>query len=266
LGRRRQEEVSDHWAVEVVADLCPGPAQPTKVTGLGLAGGAMMDGDGGRSRKGGGWVQRSSDNGHLPDVTVSEAQVDVSDVDLWELAVANSDADAFAALYERHVDRVASFVARRLVWGDLDDVTAEVFLATWRQRDRIVVDGESGLLPWLIGVARNMVLEAHRRSGRDARLATRVVPLLDGADPAQEVVDRDEALTRGRRARRALDALGEQDRVVLDLCLVGELTPSQAAVVLGMPASTVRSRLTRARRRLATAYTALEGDEGDRRG
>jgi len=209
-------------------------------------------------------VQRSGDDGHSEDVTVSEADVDVSDDVLWSRAVEHGDADAFAALYERHADRVATYVARRVGVEHVDDVVAEVFLEAWRQRDRIVVGQESGLLPWLIGVARNLVLVSYRRAGRDARLTTRVVPDGDVPDLADEVADRDEAELRGRQARAALSSLGAEDRAVLELCLVGELTPRQAAEVLGMGASTVRSRLTRARRRLAAAYEALGADGGVR--
>ena len=211
-------------------------------------------------------MQRSADDGHYPDVTVSEATVELSDHALWSAAVESADAEAFAALYERHVDRVAVFVARRLGPGEVDDLIAEVFLQAWRQRDRIVVDPETGLLPWLIGVARNLVLVSHRRTGRDSRLVTRVVPAGDVPDPADEVADRDEALARGWLARQALDSLGAEDQAALELCLIGELTPSQAAIVLGMRASTVRSRLTRARRRLAAAYTTLDGNRGEDRG
>lgn len=146
-------------------------------------------------------MQRWGGEEHSPDVTVSEAaptavepaspafapdpaaagQARLSaaadaDVVLWGRAVLDGDADAFEVLYDRHVDRVAGFVARR--WGgpDVEDITAEVFLQAWRQRERIVVDPEAGLLPWLFGVARNLVREAHRGTGRRARLVDKLDP------------------------------------------------------------------------------------------
>jgi len=185
---------------------------------------------------------------------------------LWRRASVDGDPDAFTALYDRHADRVATYVARRLGHDRADDVVAEVFLEAWRQRARIVVHEDGGLLPWLVGVARNLVLARYRRDVRDLRLVDRVEPPGVEPDPAQGVADRDEREQLGALARRALASLSEADQAVLELCLLGELTPTEAAPVLGQPASTVRSRLTRARRRLADAYADLSAspEEGER--
>jgi DNA-directed RNA polymerase specialized sigma24 family protein len=80
----------------------------------------------------------------------------LSDVELWRQAVEDRDGDAYALLYDRHARHVATFVARRLGPDEAEDVTAEVFLEAWRQRDHLTVEDESGLAPWLIAVARNM--------------------------------------------------------------------------------------------------------------
>ncbi len=211
-------------------------------------------------------VQRSGPEGHSPDVSLTEVAAAVSDRSLWLRATEHADGEAFAALYERHSRRVALFVSRRLSPAEAEDVTAEVFLAAWRQRDRIVVDAEAGLLPWLIAVARNQVMAAHRRAGRDQRLLGRVEAGAGEPDPADTVAEQDEAAILTAAARRALVSLSVDDQAVLELCLLGELTPTEASHVLGQPASTVRSRLTRARRRLAAAYDRMSTERGDRRG
>jgi RNA polymerase sigma-70 factor (ECF subfamily) len=197
-----------------------------------------------------------------PAAAAQPLPADSTDVALWERAVRAGDADAFEVLYDRHVDRVAGFVARR--WGgpDVEDITAEVFLQAWRQRERIVVDSEAGLLPWLFGVARNLVREAHRGTGRRARLVDKLDPPTGVEDHAVGVADRDEHEFRVALARTALESLSEEDRAVLEMCLLGELTPTQASPVLGQAPSTVRSRLTRARRRLASAYRQLDAGAG----
>jgi DNA-directed RNA polymerase specialized sigma24 family protein len=51
--------------------------------------------------------------------------------------------------------------------------------------------------------------------------------------------------------------LRDDDRNVIELCVMGELPPSTVAMLLGQRSSTVRSRLARARRRLADAYTRV---------
>ncbi len=213
-------------------------------------------------------MQRWSSDGHSLDVTVSEAGVEVPavrvvpDSVLWARAVVG-DGDAFAALYDRHARRVAWFLARRVGAAAAEDLLAEVFLQAWRQRDRIVVEESAGLFPWLIGVARNLVLVAQRRSDRDSRLEERLPLPPDEPDLAEVVADRDETAYLTVLARRALESLGDEDRRVLELCVLAELTPAEVAPMLGQPASTVRSRLTRARRRLATAYDGLSGAGGE---
>ena len=77
------------------------------------------------------------------------------------------------------------------------------------------------------------------------------------------VADRDEHEYRVALARTALESLSQDDQAVLELCLLGELSPTQASPVLGQPPSTVRSRLTRARRRLAAAYRGLDPEAGE---
>ena len=65
-----------------------------------------------------------------------------------------------------------------------------------------------------------------------------------GANPAYALRDLVAALSALRR-------LPEADQEVVQMCLIAGLTPAQAATALGEPPSTVRSRLSRARRRLA---------------
>lgn len=217
-----------------------------------------------------GLVQREGSDGHSWDVTVSEAEQVVApaarvvpDSVLWAAACAG-DGESFAVLYDRHGPRVSWFLARRVGAGAAEDLLAEVFLQAWRQRDRIVIHEDAGLFPWLVGVARNLALGAQRGLDRDARLERLVPAPGDEPDLAERVVDRAETAYLSGLARRALESLGDEDREVLEMCVLAEITPSAASPILGQQPSTVRSRLTRARRRLSAAFDALvaEGGEG----
>jgi RNA polymerase sigma-70 factor (ECF subfamily) len=87
----------------------------------------------------------------------------------------------------------------------------------------------------------------------DSRLA-QDASLDDGVD-SEALLDGTAA--RADDARRALATLRDDDRNVIELCVMGELSPSTVAMLLGQRSSTVRSRLARARRRLADAYTRV---------
>ena len=135
-------------------------------------------------------------------------------------------------------------------------MTAQVFCEAWRQRTTVRLD--QGWMPWLIGVARNLARQsakAHARRTRvevDDEAVWGVMP-----DPAGALADADEQRHQVVAALSALRGLSEADREVVQMCVIAGLSPAEAATALGEPASTVRSRLTRARRRLAAATTDL---------
>jgi Sigma-70 region 2 len=83
-----------------------------------------------------------------------------SDADL--IRAAGSDAAAFGALYERHALSVYGWCHRRLEWA-ASDLTAETFAQAWLSRDRFRDEHGGSALPWLLGIARNVLRETIRR-------------------------------------------------------------------------------------------------------
>jgi RNA polymerase sigma factor (sigma-70 family) len=177
-----------------------------------------------------------------------------SDAGLWA-ALLGGDLDAFDALYDRHAEGVHRLLVRRVGQQDAGDLTAEVFTRAWAYRYRIRLAEDGGLRPWLFGTALNLARGQGERAASAGRLAYRLAGQgLPPEDPIGEVIDRlDDALALPR-ARAALASLSLADQEVLLLCVLEGLTPTDAAMALGQRPSSVRSRLTRARRRLAAAY------------
>lgn len=177
-----------------------------------------------------------------------------ADEALWRAVITQDDAAAFGVLYDRHCDAIFRYLARRLDSRELaEDLLSTVFLEAWRGRSRARPDTGSPL-PWLFGIAR-MTL---RRNTRTAIRARRALARLtaDGvqADHADGVV---EALDREADARRVLLAfrrLRQIDQDVIELCLWQGFDYESAAVSLGVPVGTVKSRLSRARARLQKAF------------
>lgn len=153
---------------------------------------------------------------------------------------AQEDRERFSAMFEAHYAPVWAFAARRVGRDLADEVTAETFLVAWRRLD--VVPAPAPALPWLCGVARNVILRQLQASARQAK--TRELIASERPGPVLEDDVEHEAL------RRAWDQLSDTDREVLSLTVWEELSVRDAARVLNVPASVFSVRLHRARRRL----------------
>jgi RNA polymerase sigma-70 factor (ECF subfamily) len=167
---------------------------------------------------------------------------------LWQRA-RGGDAQAFAAVFDLHSDRVLRQAVRLLdARSDAEDVAASAFLELWRRRfDVRVVNGS--VLPWLLVTTANLARNSARarRRYRDflARLPhAEAAP--DAADVALTAVD----LDLDPQLRRVLRELPEQDVALLTLVALEDFTVADAAAVLGLIPATARTRLHRVRRRV----------------
>lgn len=177
------------------------------------------------------------------------------DQQLWDASV-EGDAEAFGELFARHHNDVYSFCFRRVAsWAVAEDLVSVVFLEAWRTRRRL--DLESGsLLPWLIGVATR-VTHRHRRTLFRYDAVLRRIPA-DSAPPevGDVVAGKVDDERRMAAVLAAVATLPKREQDVIAVCVFGELDYAAAAVALGIPVGTVRSRLSRARKRLAARFPA----------
>jgi RNA polymerase sigma-70 factor (ECF subfamily) len=148
--------------------------------------------------------------------------------------------DDFVAIFDRHSVAVHRYLARRAGTQVAEDLFADVWLQAFRSRrgyDPTWPDARG----WLYGIARNCL----RRHWRELRAPSVRSPL--SYDPWPDVDHRLDAACGVALLRVALDALADEDREVLLLAAWEDLTPTEIAVALGVPAGTVRWRLHRAR-------------------
>jgi RNA polymerase sigma-70 factor (ECF subfamily) len=173
----------------------------------------------------------------------------------------DGEPSAFGTLFERHARAVYNFCFRRTAdWAVAEDLTSVVFLEAWRRRDDVRLSGDSAL-PWLYGVALN-VLRNRWRSERRHRGALARLPR---ERPDAFTDDADGRLDDERRMRtllRSIQGLPGRERDVLALCGWAGLSYEEAALALDIPVGTVRSRLSRARARLSELSVA-SGHEPD---
>jgi RNA polymerase sigma factor (sigma-70 family) len=163
------------------------------------------------------------------------------------------DPDAFKELFDEHFRTVYNH-AYRLTgnWSTAEDVASLTFLEAWRLRDRLDVGAEAGSpRPWLLGIATNVARNVRRSARRYGNALARLPKAGVEPDVAEEVTDRIHERERLTLAMKAMSTLRKPEREVLSLVVWSKLDYAEAAEALGVPIGTVRSRLSRARRKLA---------------
>jgi RNA polymerase sigma-70 factor, ECF subfamily len=175
------------------------------------------------------------------------------EVDATILSRSVRDPDRFAVIVERHATPVFRYLVSRVGRSAAEDLFADAFEAAFKARDRYDARYDSAL-PWLLGIATNVVRHHRRSEGRHAAMVERVTQNLGRAHAPREATDevaisieRDDEM---QAVRRALAVLGERHREVLVLSAGLGLSYEDVARTLGIRVGTVRSRLARARRRL----------------
>ena len=177
--------------------------------------------------------------------------------DEWLLtASADGDERAFSELYERHASTIYNYLFRRIAdWSEAEDLTAVVFLEAFRKRaDVVVVEGK--VLPWLYGIATNVLRNRRRALWRHRGLLAQLESRGDAV--AADVADRAAATQQMRAVLGRIASLPRRQQDVVALCIWSGLNYEEAAAALDVPVGTVRSRLARAR----AALTELDSASG----
>jgi RNA polymerase sigma factor (sigma-70 family) len=161
------------------------------------------------------------------------------------------DADAFGAVFDACAKSVYNHAFRLTGdWSTAEEVMAMTFLEAWRGRDSILADGGS-LRPWLLGIATNLARGLHRTARRHRTAIARLAVADELPDFADDVSGRLDDAARIKALHRVLADLPGPELEVLALCVWSGVSYADAAEALHVPVGTIRSRLARARARLA---------------
>jgi RNA polymerase sigma-70 factor, ECF subfamily len=169
--------------------------------------------------------------------------------------VLHGDAAAYGELVARHMRRAFSIAYRILEHReDSEDVVQDSFLRALERFDTL----ERGrpFHPWFYRIVVNQALN-FRRSRSTRR--TEALPATLAADTESPVTTTEHAAL-STRLRAALDGLPEQQRIVIQLADMEGLNSTEIAVILEIPAGTVRWHLHEARRTLRTVLEPLKED------
>ncbi len=177
----------------------------------------------------------------------------------------NGDAAAFRELVERYEGQVAATVIGMVGYGpDAEDVGQEVFIRFFRALDRF--RGDAALGTYLTRIAINQSLKMIRkRKSRLSRFAGSVDDLETKVEPMGDLSTEMDESERQRLVHAALGRLKADHRAVVVLRMLRGYSTKEAADMLGIPAGTVMSRLSRAleqlERLLAPAIEVQTTDE-----
>ena len=163
--------------------------------------------------------------------------------------VAAGNRAAFETLYRRHAPWLLVRLRYRCAHEDLvDDVVQETFLAVWRGTARFESRETGDVAGWLWRIGSRRLIDALRRRGAAERLWQRLTRRRADHEPSAEelvLVGVEHGDLAGALARLSPDL-----RAVLRATVLDGLTSREAAVLLGIPVGTVKTRAMRARAQL----------------
>jgi len=149
----------------------------------------------------------------------------------------------FRALFDTAYAPLCRYARHRgMVGADAEDLVAQTLEIAWRRIEDVPL---AEPLPWLYAVARNL----RRNQVRQVRRRTEILARYRASPPAAACGD--PAHLEPGVLRAAMASLSESDQEVLRLVAWDGLTPAEVAIVLDCTAVAARSRLHRARTRLA---------------
>jgi len=173
-----------------------------------------------------------------------------------ELALIESfrsgDEFAFVSLYNRYKGPVYAFCYKMLLDSDAaQDVMQETFLRVYENRDRLMKSG--AFKSWVFTIARNQCLNWLRKSGRHVAISEEGHELPPSSDTPFTRMEKSEQI---RFVTRFLESLRPEYREVLILREYQNLSYEEIAAVTRSSLSAVKSRLFKARRKLAELMEA----------
>jgi RNA polymerase sigma-70 factor, ECF subfamily len=182
--------------------------------------------------------------GAAPAIPAAQA---IADEMLLE-SIAGGDRAAMHILYARHSVRVYRFVLRIVRDASVaEDLTSQVFLDVWRTAGQF--EGRSQVSTWLLSIARFKALTALRQRRHEDLDQDDMLEIADDADTPEASLDRSNT---SAILRACIAKLSPAHREIIDLVYYHEKSVEEAGLIIGIPQSTVKTRMFYARKQLAT--------------
>jgi RNA polymerase sigma-70 factor (ECF subfamily) len=162
-------------------------------------------------------------------------------------SIANGDRTSMHVLYSRHNLRVYRFILRIVRETALaEDLTSQVFLDVWRTADQF--EGRSQVSTWLLSIARFKALTALRQRRHEDIDQEEMLEIADHADTPEASLDRS---STSAILRACVAKLSPAHREIINLVYYHEKSVEEVGRIIGIPQSTVKTRMFYARKQLA---------------
>ncbi|WP_239126967.1 sigma-70 family RNA polymerase sigma factor [Asanoa siamensis] len=196
-----------------------------------------------------------SDSGHTPAEPAEDAAATTTDPVSTPAPAPAADADELMRLlYKEHAGPLLMFVLR-LTAGDrqrAEDVVQETLLRAWRNAHRLDTSGQTPLRPWLVTVARRIVIDEHRsEQARPPETYDKDLSRIAESDETEHVL-------RRMTITAAFKTLSKAHREIILATYFRGRTVPEAAEELGLPLGTAKSRVYYALRALRAALEERE--------
>jgi len=191
-----------------------------------------------------------SDVARPPDAAASQELQCIRDI-------ASGDRRAFERLYRDYAPRVFRFAFRMI--NDrtkAEEVTNDVMLEVWKGAARF--EGRSSPSTWILGIARHRTLNAVRGKHLQVTALDDAAEVADDAPTAEAGIDK---LAVTQRLRVALEQLPPEQREVVEMTYLDELSYKQIAEIAHCPENTVKTRMFHAKRKLGPLLAELAPGE-----
>jgi RNA polymerase sigma-70 factor, ECF subfamily len=162
-------------------------------------------------------------------------------------SIAAGGRTAMHTLYSRHHVRVYRFILRMVRDpATTEDLTSQVFLDVWRTANQF--QGRSQVSTWLLSIARFKALTALRQRKHEDIDQEEILEMADAAETPEACLDRS---STNAILRACVAKLSPAHREISDLVYYHEKSVEEAGEIIGIPQSTVKTRMFYARKQLA---------------
>jgi RNA polymerase sigma-70 factor (ECF subfamily) len=162
-------------------------------------------------------------------------------------SIAAGDKRAMRVLYARHSVRIYRFIEHLIRNSSVaEDLVSDVFLDAWRHASRF--EAKARLSTWLLAIARYKALSELRRRSHEQLDEHTTASIEDPADSPEITMQK---TVHSAIIRKCLAQLSSAHREVTNLVYYQDKSIEEVAEIVGVPTSTIKTRMFYARRQLA---------------
>src|ERR1700723_9905 len=161
-------------------------------------------------------------------------------------SIAEGGRHAMHILYSRHNVRVYRFILRMVRDAPTaESLASQVFLDVWRTANQF--QGRSQVSTWLLSIARFKALTALRQRRHEDIDQEDMIEIADEAETPEACLDRS---TTNAILRACVAKLSPAHREIINLVYYHEKSVEEAGLIIGIPQSTVKTRMFYARKQI----------------